>query len=486
MTVSNKSRRSGGRDAGWSLTETLAATTIAASILLAGVGEINRQSTDIEGNALAEYHLAFSKAAERYLRENEPNSSFGVQTLKAANYLPQNFSDTSPFGQRPCVRLHTSGITAIVVAEGGKSVPVPVRDRTSAMLGPKSRNFIDAQGKFNDALIASQYPTPCSTNVMQNSPASALSFVKSGPPGINHIHRLPYVDGSNQMNGNLDMQNNDIIKVNLVEAQRITSLSTPKDQIKAISATNITATEISTSATRANQFISILNSGETRVSTVLAANTIAVNAQGTFDTGTINLPKANGGNCTTPNHFAHVDGLPHICKAGRWQPIQFATKIYSTKDFLPNLDRIGLNCGDTSSQGEMIVSAGGSVTEKGASQNLYFEPQGSAREVLLAQKGQLFASNGSPLKNDFYLYPTGAPNPYYQSYSAPGGLPWSTTPPHAINPGLDFLGVSADVYNGDERGYISGTSTFKDGSEAGDSIRATVVCGRMLGLEKKN
>lgn len=491
---------------GYSLVGLLSAVTISGALIVTATNLSIQSQDDANGAKLASYQLTFARAAEEYLKEFQPTTSIDVALLKSKNYLPADFENTNVYGQRPCLRLHANRKTAIVVAEGGRSTAEGVRNRASAIIGPGT-NYINA-GFFNGANIDADYPTPCQSAPRDGSLAIGLTYVSRSAPGITQIHRLPYLEGSNQMLVALDMNRNNLIQVGTADAQQIQSKSLPADDIVRLSSNRIDGTSITVAALSSSQFINTINSSSMTVARTLTTQTININqSAGSLSTGTLSLPSATTQTCGARDSFAQIDGLPHVCKAGLWQPIQLTTQVYQSggeSGYADHLDWRAMGCSDSfgsvasntdtpNPNGQILLGGGGSVRSTApdgtplATQNLYFEPTDGD---LFAKNATLYASNGNSRKTDFYIdYGPGKRpqlNPKYQRYPTAGELVRSTSKTFQLNSGLDTVGLMPGYAN-HEKNLVSGTSIRNEdgfGDEAGDSIRNTVICGRLLGVTK--
>lgn len=483
---------------GLSLLEVLGALTVGASLSVVAVSESMSYLEHKKASALVEYQMEFARAAERYRNghlqaQGLTSQKISVAELKAAGYLPASFPLTNSFGQAPCMRVSASG-TAVVFAEGGRPLNADVRNRASALVGAGQRNFVELSGTqlvFWGMDVSTQFPTGCGGEIAEGGIGIAYAATVSQVPQLREIYRLPYTTSSNQMASTLSMTNNDIRNVRNFYAQKLSSSSNPDpDYFGNASATRSAFNNIIVDIPRTRQIVPNVSGTSITVSEYLSAPSVTV---GNLRARLITLPNVKGKSCTQ-DQTGHIDGLPHICKGGIWQPIQLASLIYSDLNrawvdrtrpdsSVALLDKAIVGCNNyTPGTGEVILSAGGSVSAESSTQNFYFEPQND-----LVSSATLYSSGrGKTPKPNFYLA-DGTRDEGYYNYKPDGYLRWSGGKPYISNPGLDSFGVPVHyTSNTQQRGKVSGTSNFEnDGSatdEAGDKIRATVVCGRGLGI----
>lgn len=186
------------RSRGFTLIEVLGALAIVALISIGAAAMIQGALEDTRGHHAGQHQAKVVEAAERYVRQNyaalvgmTAAAPVAVPLTTLADLLPTGFMPTNAFGQTPCLRVMqpVSGrLNALVVAEGGLSIPTRDLAYVAAQAGPGGGQITAtdpavAQGAFG------------SWRVDTATYGAAACGPESGGPATNRLASAMFFDG---------------------------------------------------------------------------------------------------------------------------------------------------------------------------------------------------------------------------------------------------------------------------------------------------
>jgi prepilin-type N-terminal cleavage/methylation domain-containing protein len=193
---------------GFTLVEVLGALAIVALVSVGAAAMIHGALEDMRGHHAGQHQAKAVEASERYVREHYTDlvtlttaAPVAVPMTSLAGLLPEGFQATNAFGQTPCLRVMQPApgrLNALIVAEGGVSIPTRDLAYVAAQAGPGGGQITAedpavAQGAFGSWRVdtAAYGATPCgpgSGSPATNRLASALFF--DGPQtGTDFLYR---------------------------------------------------------------------------------------------------------------------------------------------------------------------------------------------------------------------------------------------------------------------------------------------------------
>lgn len=194
---------------GFTLVETLGALALAAVVSVGAASMIQSSLEDTRAQHVGRHQATVVEASERYLRENyaallaataAAPVAVPIGTLTAL--LPEGFQSTNAYGQTPCLRVRQPGpgrLDALVIAEGGESIPTKNLAYVAAHAGPGGGQINAdapnvAQGVFGSWRVdVSTYgAAPCGAapaGAPSNRLASAIFYDGPATTGTDYLYR---------------------------------------------------------------------------------------------------------------------------------------------------------------------------------------------------------------------------------------------------------------------------------------------------------
>ncbi|WAC74564.1 shufflon system plasmid conjugative transfer pilus tip adhesin PilV [Roseateles sp. SL47] len=235
--VDRRSHRGGLRDRGVTLVEMLGALALLAILSAGATVLVSNGLDDTRGQHAGRHQATVVEATERYIREHyadlltaTSSGPVAVPITVLTDLLPAGFRPANAYGQTPCARivqLSAGRLNALIVAEGGESIPAKDVAYVAAHAGPGGGQIATAQpglaqgvfGSWQLDLAPYQVVTcgGASANEGQaNRLASALFFDGPSSSAVDYLYRqeVPGHPELNAMNVPLGFQGSAVVVEN--------------------------------------------------------------------------------------------------------------------------------------------------------------------------------------------------------------------------------------------------------------------------------